>query len=82
MNSPTKQQQFFNLIKDISVSGLRAEAMSTEQLTTALAELEIDGGEHIASLPSAVKGEAIHRLKHPFSWRLSRLVDRIKRHAN
>jgi|SRR6185295_18028416 len=60
----------------------QAEAMSTDQLTTALAELELAGGEHVASLESAVKGEACHRLRHPLSWRLSRWINRIKRHAN
>ncbi len=56
--------------------------MSTDELTTALAELKLEGGEHIASPESAVKGEAIHRLQHPLTWRLRRWLNRMKRHAH
>lgn len=81
MNTPTKQQAqvAFSVLEGIHNSGLQAEAMSTDELTRAVAGLQLEGGERVASLESAVKGEAIHRLSHPFTWRLERCVTRLKR---
>lgn len=82
MSTPTKHQHAFGVLQGIYGSVSKAEAMTTDELVTSLAELRLEGGEHIASVESAVKGEACHRLRHPLTWRLRRWISRIKRHAN
>lgn len=54
MNKPTKSQVFVSVFNDMHESSLKAEAMSTEALFIELANLQLEGGEHIASLESAV----------------------------
>lgn len=73
---PGDYQKLMRVFHGIWDSGNQAEAMTTDELCTALAELKLEGGEHIASLESAVKGEALHRLKHPFTWKLKQLWNR------
>lgn len=80
MKKPTASEVVRNLMA-MCDSVNKAEDMSIADLCTALAELKLEGGEHIASLKSAVKGESIHRLKHPLTWRIIRWWNRRKRHA-
>lgn len=82
MNRTNKYRQAFETLSGIAGSYSRAESMSTDELTTRLAELKIEGGEPMTSLESAIKAEAIHRLNSPFTWRINLWLERIKRHAH
>lgn len=82
MNKPLNYQELCGVLNGIHNSVTKADRMSTDQLATAVSELKLEGGEHISSLESAVKGEAIHRLNHPLTWRLRRWFNQIKRHAD
>lgn len=78
MSEPTKEQRAVRNLQWMADSMDVAEQMTTPELVTAVAELRLEGGEHVSSLRSAVKGEALHRLQHPFTWWIRRWWNRRK----
>ncbi len=72
MSEPTKAQKFVRNMMWMINSGEEAEAMSNKELAEALCDCGLIGHEHISSLESAVVGEVLERLKHPYTWRFRR----------
>jgi len=80
MNEPSKSQMFVKNMEWMCNSGDEAESMKTKELLECLCELDKN---HISSLESAICGEVVFRLLHPFTWRLRRRWSKIsaKYHA-
>jgi hypothetical protein len=83
MKEPTKAQLFVKNMMWMINSGEEAEAMSNKELAEALCECGLVGQEHVSSLESAVVGEVLARLQHPYTWRLRRCWSKLdaKYHA-
>ena len=74
MSEPTKAQKFVKNMMWMMHSGQEAESMSRDELIESLCELD---HYHCSSLESAIFGESVYRIRHPFTWRLRRLWSKI-----
>lgn len=74
MSEPSKAQKFVRNMRWMINSGDEAEAMSTPDLLESLCQLDHN---HFSSLESAIYGEVVYRLSHPFTWRLRRRWSKI-----
>jgi hypothetical protein len=79
MSEPTKVQKFVKNMMWMINSGDEAESMSTNDLIEAICNLD---HYHCSSLESAIFGEVVFRMRHPFTWKLrakwSKLVNRYE----
>jgi endonuclease III-like uncharacterized protein len=77
MSDTERNKRLVQCLRWMINSGDEAESMSNKELAEVLCECPGVGQEHVSSLESAVIGEVLERLQHPYTWRLRRRWSKI-----